>query len=115
MIESINDCEPILRIINDCYNLSGKSMRLHRTSGAKVYFIEYGSTKAVFKLYRNIHNRDALQTVDIVDYLSRNNYPVASIIPTANNKLHRPSLKSRKNGKEIIEHTKAQKGAKGFD
>ena len=88
MIKSIHDYENILQILNSQYNINGISMELHRTSGAKVYYIKCPDEKVVLKLYRSIHTQDALQTVEIIDYLSRNGYPAVTIIPTINNKLN---------------------------
>ena len=88
MINSVSDYDAILNSINRLYKIDGKKMILHRTSGAKVYYVECGDMKTVFKLYRNIHNRDALQTVDIIMYLSQNEYPVVPIIPTYDGQTH---------------------------
>lgn len=79
MIASVKDCSAILDLINRSYGIKGHKMYLHRSSGGKIYFIESSGMKTVFKLYRNIHNQDALQTIDIVTHLSRHGYPVVPI------------------------------------
>jgi Ser/Thr protein kinase RdoA (MazF antagonist) len=88
MISSVTDYGEILNVINSAYNINGSGIKLHRTSGAKVYYIDCDNGKSVFKLYRNIHTPDALQTIRIITYLRHRGYPCVPIIPTADGKTH---------------------------
>lgn len=78
------DTNYLLGLINTSYVINGEQMRLHRDMGGRVYIVDSLSGKLVFKLYRSVHTDNALQSVSVIDYLSKNHYPVVSIIPTRN-------------------------------
>jgi len=53
-----------------------------------VYFVENSKRKYVLKIYRHFNTNQALQSIEIIQYLKMNNYPVVSIIPSVEGSLY---------------------------
>lgn len=78
-----SDCSAIFKILNDTYPLGLKRLSLHREMIGYVYIAEAGSARYVLKIYRAINTAQAMQSIEVIQYLARNGYPVVSIVPTA--------------------------------
>lgn|GEM_PF-640398 len=80
--------------INSIYQLNINHIELYRDMIGRVYFLQSHEKRYVFKIYRDFKTDDALQTVQILDYLKANSYPVVSVVRTAQNEsnitLNRP-------------------------
>ena len=78
----------LLKFINQQYNIKGERIRLYRTSGGRVFFIQTPSGRKVFKLYLPTVTSAAIQTTRIIKYLDSCAYPIVKIIPTASDALY---------------------------
>ncbi len=76
------DCDDLLRILNYYYKLNFNEISLHRDMIGYVYFVKSSTKKYVLKLYRHFNTEQALQSIEIIQYLKQNNYPVVSIVFT---------------------------------
>ena len=57
-------------------------MHLHRDLIGRVYFIDSPGGRTVLKLYRPLDTENARQSIGILQYLGKNDYPAVSIVPT---------------------------------
>lgn len=87
-LNSYADCDSLIRILNSFYKLNFEEIYLHREVVGYVYFVKNSIKKYVLKLYRNFNTEQALQSIQIIQYLKNLNYPVVSIIPTENGSLY---------------------------
>lgn len=87
-LNSYVDCDSLIRILNSFYKLNFEEIYLHREVVGYVYFVKNSIKKYVLKLYRNFNTEQALQSIEIIQYLKNLNYPVVSIIPTENGSLY---------------------------
>ncbi len=69
------------------YNLPINSLQLHREMIGHVYFARTNNHKFVIKLYRAFHRAQAIQSLEIIQYLRLNEYPVVKPILTQNKEL----------------------------
>lgn len=76
----------IVNDLNRFYQLDIKHIKLYRDMIGRVYFLQSQDKRYVFKIYRNFKKDDALQTIDILNYLKENSYPVVSVVNTVQNK-----------------------------
>ncbi|WP_162265442.1 phosphotransferase [Abyssisolibacter fermentans] len=76
------DCDNLIKILNNCYKLNFKEIYLHREMIGCVYFAKNSRKKYVLKIYRQFNTEQALQSIEVIQFLKKNNYPVVSIIPT---------------------------------
>jgi len=67
-------------VIADEYEISVDSIKLISDYCASVYFLCAGDKKYIFKLYRNFDTGIALQSLNIMGYLQKNSFPVASVV-----------------------------------
>lgn len=74
--------------IKRAYQINIENIELHREMIGKVYFLQTQEQKYMFKIYRNFKSGDALQTVQILDYLKANSYPAVSVVRTVENDSH---------------------------
>lgn len=81
-ISSNTDYTAIIHIINNNYSINVHKISLHRDMIGCVYFLEDNVKKYVLKIYRSFNLHNALQTIEILEYLKENEYPVVAIIPT---------------------------------
>ncbi len=78
----------LTNLLNKHYPLKFEDTHLHRDMIGSVYFVKSHNKKLVFKLFRHFHTKNALQSIDIIQYLKNLNYPVVSIVPTIENNLY---------------------------
>lgn len=81
-LNSYSDCDNLIKILNNFYKLNFQEIYLHREVVGYVYVIKNSLKKYVLKLYRDFNTEEALQSIDVIQYLKKNNYPVVSIVPT---------------------------------
>ncbi len=81
-LHSYPECGSLLDKINQHYKVGARKMYLYRDMIGSVYFLDGSSRKYVFKLFRCGDTDQALQSLDVVQYLSSNGYPVVSVLPT---------------------------------
>ena len=77
---SYSDYNNLLKILNGFYNIDLSEIHLHREIIGYVYFTKNSKKTYVLKLYRNFNTEEALQSIEIIQYLKHNNYPVVSIV-----------------------------------
>ena len=82
------DFDNLINKLNRTYHLNIKHIELHREMIGKVYILHSSNNKYVLKTFRNFKTDDALQTVQILDYLNANSFPSVSIIRTEHNDSH---------------------------
>lgn len=70
------------------YQINIDHVELHREMIDTVYFMKSRDKKYMFKLFRSFKTEDALQTVQILDYLKANSYPAVSIVRTDHGDSH---------------------------
>jgi len=87
-LNSYSDSDNILKILNSCYKLNFQEIYLHREVVGFVYFLKSSSKKYVLKLYRHFNSEQAIQSIEVIQYLKKNNYPVVSIVPTEEGSLY---------------------------
>lgn len=87
-LKSYADFTGLINILNATYQLGLSQIHLHREMIGHVYFAEAGTSRYVLKLYRPNNTSQALQSIEIIQYLNRQNYPVAPIIPAEDSRLH---------------------------
>lgn len=80
------DTDRLRDILNTCYPVRFDQIYLHRDMIGYVYLAE-GTTKRsrkkyILKLYRPFDTENALRSIDILEYLRQQDYPVVSIVPT---------------------------------
>jgi Ser/Thr protein kinase RdoA (MazF antagonist) len=78
----------LINRINSEYHVNIEHVEPHREMIGKVYILHNSYNKYVLKVFRNFKTQDALQTVQILDYLNANSYPSVSIIRTKQNDSH---------------------------
>jgi len=71
----------LLQTIRRHYGIRGESIRLHRDSGGRVYYMQCPEGRKVFKLFRPMHTENAIQSAQILSYLDGRGFPVVKIIP----------------------------------
>lgn len=81
-LNSCNDCDNLIKILNNFYKLNFKEIYLHRDMIGSVYFLGNNMQKYVFKIYRQFNTDQALQSIEVIQFLRENNYPVVSIVQT---------------------------------
>ena len=90
-MESTNLCitnNDLLNFINLQYAVQGEKIRLHRTSGGRVYYIYCQKAWKVLKLYRPLHTECAIQTTQVIPYLRNCGFPIVQIIPTVTDEMY---------------------------
>jgi len=85
--KAFSNYDKLKKIIENEYGLYIDSITLINDWCASVYFLNAASNKYIFKLYRSFDTTIAIQAVDIMNYLSKQSFPVAAIINTKNNRL----------------------------
>ena len=78
----------LLTAINQHYAIKGEKIRLYRSSGGRVYFIQTPTGRKVFKLYWPYNTIGAIQTTHIIPYLNNCDYPVVQIILSTSGELY---------------------------
>jgi Ser/Thr protein kinase RdoA (MazF antagonist) len=68
------------------YKLNIEKIELHRDMIGYVFFVLTDKKKYVLKISRPINTKKALQSIEIIEFLSRNDYPVPRIIKSISNK-----------------------------
>lgn len=86
-IDSYLDSANLIKILNQAYPLGFTNIRLHREMIGHVYFAETGTGKYVLKLYRPYNSHQALQSIEIIQFLRTHDYPAVPIIPTKDGSL----------------------------
>lgn len=76
--------QSILHVLNGLYRVTFDDIKLHRDMIGFVCFVYANKEKYVLKLFRNKHTMQALQSIEIMTYLSNSMYPTANIIVTSN-------------------------------
>ncbi len=87
-IHSYSDFDKLQAIINRFYPINCNHVALHRDWIGYVYFIQDKSNRYVLKLYRTFDTNNALHSIGIIAYLSKNDYPVTTIVPTVNDDMY---------------------------
>lgn len=87
-LDSLSDSARLVKIINDAYNLGCTGIHLHREMIGYVYFADTGKERYVLKIYRPFNTQQALQSIEIIHYLRKHDYPAVPIIPTADNRMY---------------------------
>jgi hypothetical protein len=70
-INSYTDYDNLIRIVNESYQVNAENIQLHRDGVGRVYFLE---NKYVLKIYRSFYADNALQTIEILEYLKNYNF-----------------------------------------
>lgn len=78
----------LINKINSTYHLNIQHIELLREMIGKVYILHSRENMYVLKIYQSFKTNDALQTVQILDYLNANSFPSVSIIRTEQNDSH---------------------------
>lgn len=68
--------------IKSAYDIHVQHIELHRDMIGKVYVLQDRHNRYVFKLYRSFKTGDAMQTVDILEYLQAKGYPAVRVVRT---------------------------------
>lgn len=82
------DFKKLQKILNHRYNLRIENVTLHRDMIGYVYIVEAACSKYVFKIYRSFNTPQAIHSINIISYLKSSGYPVVSIVPTQDAKMH---------------------------
>lgn len=80
--------EILLSALKKEYPVPFEYVELLRDMMGYVCLAKTGEEKYVFKLFREYHTEQALQSVEIMTYLNKTGYPVPQIIPALNGKLY---------------------------
>lgn len=78
--------DKILKTLNCQYNYSFDDITLHRDMIGYVCIVYKSDRKYIFKLFREQYTKQALQSTEIMEYLSNCGYPTAQIIKTMDDK-----------------------------
>ncbi|MHB0885804.1 MAG: phosphotransferase enzyme family protein [Bacillota bacterium] len=81
-LSSYSDYDGLIKILNSFYSVNIEEIHLHREMIGHVYFARNRQKRFVLKLYRSFNTEQALQSVVIIEYLRKNDYPVVAIVPT---------------------------------
>jgi len=73
--------------LNRKYGISVDVIRLTSDFCASVYLLHAAGKKYIFKLHRNFDTEIAIQSANIMDYLTKQSFPAAAIVPTKNGHL----------------------------
>lgn len=87
-LNSYYDCNDLIKKLNKFYKLNFEEIYLHRDMIGRVYFVKNSMKKYVLKIYRQFNTEQALQSIDVIQFLRKNDYPVVSIIPTEEGSLY---------------------------
>lgn len=82
-IISFDDCEGLASLLNATYPIRIAGIRKHRDWIGYVYHVDCSDGAYVLKIYRPFHAQFALNSIDVLRYLARQNYPAARIVDTA--------------------------------
>ena len=80
ILKSYIDYESLIAILNSVYKLNINEIFLHRDMIGHVYIAKSSSKKYALKVYRPFNQEQALQSVEIIQYLRSKEYPVVSIV-----------------------------------
>ncbi|WP_151733496.1 phosphotransferase [Paenibacillus tengchongensis] len=69
----------LLSLVNQAYALNIEQICLHRQMIGKVYELRSSSHRYVLKIYRTGRIKDALQSLQILDYLHDKGYPAVPV------------------------------------
>lgn len=75
-------------VLNACYAVCIDRLWLHREMIGHVYICEGGGKRYVLKRYRPIETENALRSIEILQYLKQQDYPVVTIVPTRSGASH---------------------------
>lgn len=78
----------LIHEINCAYSLGIEQIKLHREMIGRVYFAEGRGNRYVLKIYRSFKTADALQSVQILDYLQAHSFPAVTVLRTVEQKNH---------------------------
>jgi len=81
---SFSNCEKLKSIIGSEYEIDIDTITLLNDWCASVYLLCTSENKYIFKLYRNFDTEIAMQSVNIMEFLAKQSFPVATIINTKN-------------------------------
>lgn len=70
------------------YQCKFDNIKLIRDMIGQVYLLERNSERYVFKLFRKDYSNQAIQSVEIMNYLYKKGYPVSRIINTSDEELY---------------------------
>ena len=82
-LASFHDVTALMQILEREYGLQVLNMTLHRNMGGVVYFVK-ADTFFVFKIFRHENTENALQSIQILQFLQESDYPAVRILPTQN-------------------------------
>jgi Ser/Thr protein kinase RdoA (MazF antagonist) len=74
--------QEIMSLVNKQYPMNFEQIELLRDGPSYVCTVSNAKNKFVIKIYRNCLLERGMQSIEIMTYLSRNGYPIPSIIPT---------------------------------
>lgn len=80
----MNDIK-ILELLQKNYNINMDSITFNRKGGCVSYIVNSGNEKYFLKIIDNAFLDTAIQSIDIQQYLSKNDFPVPKIINAKNN------------------------------
>jgi Ser/Thr protein kinase RdoA (MazF antagonist) len=78
------DYGELLSIINAKYSIEARDIVLHRDMIGYVYMVQGCDKPYVLKLYRPFYSAQAMQTVELIEYLKQNACPVVSMVYAEN-------------------------------
>lgn len=87
-LNDYSDCNNLIKILNKFYKLNFEEIYLHREVIGYVYFVKSSNKKYVLKLYRHVNSDEGRQSIEVIQYLKKLNYPVVSIVPTDEDSLY---------------------------
>jgi Ser/Thr protein kinase RdoA (MazF antagonist) len=76
--------DKVLNTLKSEYKLSFDDIKLHRDMIGFVCIVGQGNTKYILKIFREQHTEQALQSIEIMEYLYNSGYPTARITKTYN-------------------------------
>ena len=80
--------DSLLHKLNQSYPISFQRLTLHREMIGRVYWADTVNQRYVLKLYRSGSGQEMGQTAQILEYLTKQAYPAAALIPTVDNNSH---------------------------
>ncbi len=85
-LSSCANIDHLREILNACYPIRVDQIHLHRDMIGYVYLAESvkrrNTKRYILKLYRPFDTENALRSIGILEYLRKQDYPVATIVPT---------------------------------